>query len=308
MALAVATPTRSPLNRPGPDVDGDGADLVELDPGLAAHELDGRGRGSRRGAGPGRRGTRPARPRGRRWRSPPGRWPSRCRGSACGSAPRSRRRGPAARPPGGGPRPRAATTGRRDRERQHALVVGLARRPAAPPGSRRAGPGATTSPHSMSVTAALVEQLGDARGRPAPACGRGGRRRGGASGSRPVVGADQDEGRAGDRLGDAQAPGEALDERGLARAQVAGQQDEVAGRGQAAPARRPGPGSRRRTWSGADHDRIDDRARAGRRPLRRRRYCLARTRSARIWATVSPPPRSTAAGWKVGTRTPRRNG
>ena len=41
-ALAAANPTRMPVNRPGPDVDGDQPELVEPDVGLVADELDGR--------------------------------------------------------------------------------------------------------------------------------------------------------------------------------------------------------------------------------------------------------------------------
>ena len=42
MALAAAIPTRRPVNRPGPDVDGHAADLVEVDAGLVARKsIDG---------------------------------------------------------------------------------------------------------------------------------------------------------------------------------------------------------------------------------------------------------------------------
>ena len=40
IALAAARPTRMPVNRPGTDVDGDRADLRHVDVGLLAHELD----------------------------------------------------------------------------------------------------------------------------------------------------------------------------------------------------------------------------------------------------------------------------
>src|SRR5437879_3259891 len=48
-----------------------------------------------------------------------------------------------------------------------------------------------------------------------------------------LVGADEDEGRAGDRLFDPEGAPEALDERRLPRPQVARQQQEVAGPGDA---------------------------------------------------------------------------
>ena len=48
-----------------------------------------------------------------------------------------------------------------------------------------------------------------------------------------AIAVDEDEGGAGDGFFDAERPTEALDERGLPRSQVAGQQDEVARPGHA---------------------------------------------------------------------------
>ena len=87
---------------------------------------------------------------------------------------------------------------------------------------------------------------------------------------------------------------EALGERGLARAHLAGQQHEVARLDQ------PGQRLAHRLGGLAPVGPDDDLAHdgtlvsvGGAPPA----ASLARTRSARIWAIGAPPPRSTAAGW-----------
>ena len=69
----------------------------------------------------------------------------------------------------------------------------------------------------------------------------------------PVVGADQDEGRAGHRLDHPEPPGEPLRERSLARAQIAGQHQEVAGRSQAGDLGSQGAGVVDRRGGQVDH-------------------------------------------------------
>ena len=86
---------------------------------------------------------------------------------------------------------------------------------------------------------------------------------------------------------------EPLGERGLARAEVARQHEDVARTGQLGELGREGTRVVDRLRTGEDHE-----------PS----AFLARTRSARICAIGSAPPRRTAAGWNVGTSTPRRNG
>ena len=119
-----------------------------------------------------------------------------------------------------------------------------------------------------------------------------------AAGPRNV---DQREGRAGDALVHAERAAEALHEGGLARAEVAGQH---ARRRRAGPARRP-PRARSRV---ASTDAV--RALTGRscaRPAGRGGAWPARSPTA---SATAPPPRpaAAAAGWKVGTSHPVRNG
>ncbi len=117
------------------------------------------------------------------------------------------------------------------------------------------------------------------------------------------VAADQCERRARDLLVDAEAPTEALRERGLARAQVADQHEQVRRAGELGQGRsqvaglvhRRGPGDQLRGPLGHDAASPVVPAPAS--------ACLARTRSERILAIGSPPPRRTAAGWNVGTST-----
>ena len=91
---------------------------------------------------------------------------------------------------------------------------------------------------------------------------------------------------------------------GLAGAQVTGQQDHVAGQAQAGPGPRPAA----RVWSA---EAVTSSSTAVGRPRRPASgsaadgavtrsipsSCLARTRSARISATTTPPDRRAAAGW-----------
>src|SRR4051812_1359728 len=102
-----------------------------------------------------------------------------------------------------------------------------------------------------------------------------------------LVGVHDHERRAGDRLFNTEGPAEPLHECGLARAEVTGEQNEIAG---------PGNGGQ---FSGQCA-----------RVVGRLRVCsqhaantlLARTRSARILASTSlPPPCRAAEGWNVGT-------
>ncbi len=106
--------------------------------------------------------------------------------------------------------------------------------------------------------------------------------------------ADQSEGGAGDRLGDTEPGPEALDEGRLPRAQVTGQQQDVAGDTEHGQLGGQGPGL-------IGCRRAQDQGRRLRHELHPR-SCLARTRSARISATTAPPDRRAAAGWYVGTR------
>ena len=113
--------------------------------------------------------------------------------------------------------------------------------------------------------------------------------------------ADQDEGGAGDRLGDPEGGAEPLGEGGLARAQVPGQQEHVPGRAQ--PGQGPGqlPGLVGR--GGDQGQTLGPGPRQRHRPVGRSGHelhpssCLARIRSARISATTTPPERRAAAGW-----------
>ena len=215
--------------------------------------------------------------------------PSRCRGSARQRLQRGRGRG------AGAPahaRPDHRPDGAQRRSTRSSSLVAEAR--AAPRGSRRAARAAIASPHSMSVTPPSSSSSARPRSSDLAAAARGGRRRRGAARRRPVVRAGQRERRAGDRLGRRRAPrpkpwANAV----LPGAELAGEQDEVAGPRELGQRRRPA------------RLRVVDRRRCAARPSRGRRSgaasaSLARTKSARICASGSPPPRSTAAGCSVG--------
>ena len=118
---------------------------------------------------------------------------------------------------------------------------------------------------------------------------------------------DQREGGAGDGAGDPQPGAEPLGEHRLAGAQVTDQQDHVTGTAQIGQGRSQGPGLVGRSGGQAQHPPVGrqspsgcprHRSRLGRpchedRPM----PCLARTRSARISASSTPPERRAAAGW-----------
>ncbi len=106
--------------------------------------------------------------------------------------------------------------------------------------------------------------------------------------------AGEHERRARDALGDTETSTEPLHERGLAGTELTGEQHDVAG------ASELGDGCAQVSGGLHCRGRGDDRHAAS--------ACLARMKSARIWASGSPPPRNTAAGWNVGMSTPVRNG
>ena len=107
------------------------------------------------------------------------------------------------------------------------------------------------------------------------------------------VAPDQGERRAGHWLTDAHGPGQALREGGLARSEIAVEKKHVA--------REQGPGDPRgHGRSGSGPRTQDPEAHPG--PAANlaasaSRATRARTKSARILATTSPPPRRAAAGW-----------
>src|SRR5207244_8611313 len=108
-------------------------------------------------------------------------------------------------------------------------------------------------------------------------------------GDEALVGVHEHKRRAGDRLLHAEGAPEALHEGGLPRAQIAGEQDEVAGAGQGGHLPGQSAGVVDRLGAGRQHDA----------PAPASTF-LARIRSARILATTSPPPPWTAAeGWNV---------
>src|SRR4051794_21189968 len=120
----------------------------------------------------------------------------------------------------------------------------------------------------------------------------------------PFVLACQRERGARHDLVDLEAAGEALGERGLAAAEVPHEQDQVPGPHHLRDGAGQGPGLVDRAGAalqhaGVVHERVPEAA---------ARATLARTKSARIWASGSFPPRSAAAGCSVGISTPWANG
>src|SRR5262249_9790076 len=105
-----------------------------------------------------------------------------------------------------------------------------------------------------------------------------------------------------DRVLRAERPREAACEQGLARSEVAGQGDDVAGAEQLADRSRQREGLVRRTG----HDAAsachapDGSARSS---VTRRNARFTRTKSARACASAVPPLRNTAEGWNVGIKT-----
>ena len=192
-----------PVNRPGPDVDGDDADLVERDVGLAADELDGRGQ---------RLGVAPAPADLERAPSTPS-WPPMAQPtcSVAVSMPRiSMRHG--LRRAGARRGAAASARARQTRADRRATLDGRGRRRPSP--KRRGAPRGRSRGQADGDDVAPLDE-GDAvrrraarrgRGRPPRPSARGGRRRRGARGRRPAYVVHEGERRAGDRLGRRRAP------------------------------------------------------------------------------------------------------
>ena len=197
-ALAVGDPDPQAGEQPGPDVDGDRADLAQLDLGLPADELDRRRERLGVAPAPGRRGTRPGRPRGRRGRSRPAASPSRCPRIST-SRPRHCDR-PAGQGAGAG-RPTAAASRAPTGRMAHA-----GRRRPAPKSSRTSRKSAGSAgrigvaPLDAGRRPPSSSMLGEAQVDDLLQAGRAGRRRAWSSGQPALVGADEGEGRAGDLL------------------------------------------------------------------------------------------------------------
>ncbi len=136
-----------------------------------------------------------------------------------------------------------------------------------------------------------MEKRGYRRGAVALPVDRGGRRR-------TRVGAHERERRAGDVIGHPEARRDPLGQRGLPRSQIAAEQHHVPGMQSPRHGGAQGPGVLGRLRPQPYRGGLPGPAHAGS-PTRSR---LARTKSARISATTSAPPRNPAAGWYVGTR------
>ena len=113
------------------------------------------------------------------------------------------------------------------------------------------------------------------------------------------VRAHEREGRARDVVGDPEADRDPLGQRGLPRPQVAGEEHHVAGSQAPGQGGAQGPGVVGRLGPQPHRGGLPGGRAHGGSPMRSR---LARTKSARISATTSAPPRKPAAGWYVGTR------
>ena len=117
-------------------------------------------------------------------------------------------------------------------------------------------------------------------------------------GTLPVVLVDQGEGRAGDRFGHVQGLGQSLHERGLARPELSDEQDELAAVHQLGHER--AEAARDLYRLGADLEAGTSRHTVTPAVAS---ATLARTKSARICARGSAPPRRAAAGCSVGIST-----
>ncbi len=241
-ALAVATPTRRPVNRPGPTSTASASTSASAHPETAQTSSMAGARSSA-WARPPCGSARPPRRRPGAARHRPGRWPSRWRAGSSGPPPRGERLGerrPPARPGppsvGDGDRPAVVVAARREQDREGALPEDRARRRRPTrPGPPRRPPPARRDRGRRSRGAVEPVDVG-VQQRPHT-------RRAGLDRVLP----DQGEGGAGDRVGDPEGPPEPLGEGGLPGTEVAGQQDQVAGPAVLGERRRPGPASGRPT-------------------------------------------------------------